>query len=263
MPRPAACSKRTSIQGDRVSLLQNMESSPQRFARFGGALYLVIILFGAFSEGFVIDRLLVSSDPSINAHNIVAAAGLWNLGVAANLIVVICAVPLLWIEYLLLRPVSREWALLSVMFNIVSLSVEAVSKLYLMLVIPTLTNPAYAELATPGQLQVLAAVALRSHHLAFHICLLFFGFTCLVNGYLIARSSYFPKFVGVLLQLAGACYVVAGFTRLVLPAVADLLVPAILLPPLIGESAFCLTLLIRGVNIGQWNRRMAEVRAAG
>jgi hypothetical protein len=246
-----------------VSIVQSIESSPQRYARIGGALYLLIILFGAFSEGFVMDRLVVSADPAVNAHNIIASAGLWNLSVATNLIVVVIAVPLLWIEYLLLRPVSRQWALLSVMFNIVSLAVEAMSKLYLMLVVPLLTNPAYAGLATPGQLQVLAAMALRSHNIAFHIALLFFGFTCMVSGYLIFRSQYLPRFVGVLLQLAGACYVVAAFTRLVLPAVADLLVPAILLPPLIGESAFCLTLLIRGVNLEKWHRRIAELRAAG
>jgi hypothetical protein len=77
-----------------------------------------------------------------------------------------------------------------------------------------------------------------------------------VNGYLILKSSYFPKFIGVLLQLAGFCYLVACFAALFAPALADLLIPAILLPPLIGESAFCLWMLIKGVDIDKWNARM-------
>lgn len=240
--------------------MRTVENSPNFFARVGGVLYLVIIAFGAFAEGGVIDKLIVSGDPAATARGITAAANLWNLGVTANLIMVLCAVPLLWIEYLLLRPVSRQWVLLAVMFNMVALAVEAMSKLYLMLVVPLLTSPAYASLMTPGQLQVLMGVALREHNIAFHITLLFFGFTCLVNGWLIFRSGYLPRFIGVLMQLAGVCYVIAGFTRLVAPAVADVLVPAILLPPFIGEFSYCLWLLIKGVDVAKWDQRLAQQR---
>jgi hypothetical protein len=86
--------------------------------------------------------------------------------------------------------------------------------------------------------------------------LIFFGFTCLVNGYLIFKSGYLPKFVGVLMQIAGWSYLTACFAALFAPAFSDLISPAILLPPLIGESSFCLWLLVKGVNIERWKERV-------
>jgi hypothetical protein len=181
--------------------------------------------------------------------------------VAGDLIVVLCAVPLLWIEYLLLRPVSQSLVLLAVLFNLISLTVEAVSKLFLLLVMPTLGSPDYLMAFEPHQLQILANIALRSHDIAFNIALIFFGLTCLLTGYLIFRSGYLPKFIGILIQLAGVCYLVACFAALFAPRLADLLTPGILLPPLIGESSFCLWLLIKGVDIDKWKGRMLLERA--
>jgi hypothetical protein len=172
------------------------------------------------------------------------------------LIVVLCAVPLLWIEFLLLRPVSKHLVLLAVLFNLVSLAVEAISKLFLLVVMPTLGSADYLKAFDPQQLQILANLALRSHDITFNIALIFFGFTCLVNGYLIFKSGYLPKFVGLLMQLAGLSYLIACFAALLAPAFADLISPAILLPPLIGESSFCLWLLVKGVNIAKWQERI-------
>jgi Domain of unknown function (DUF4386) len=234
---------------------QTIEHFPQRYARIGGALYLAIILLGAFAEGFVANTLVVSGDAATTAQNILAAPGLWRLSVLGDLIVVLCAVPLLWIEYLLLKPVNRHLVLLAVLFNVVSLAVEAVSKLFLLIVMPTLGGTDYLRAFDARQLQILANFALRMHDIGFDIALIFFGFTCLVNGYLIFKSGYLPRLVGVLMQLAGLSYLTACFSALFAPAFADLITPAILLPPLIGESSFCLWLLVKGVNITKWKER--------
>jgi hypothetical protein len=236
---------------------QSVEASPQRYARLGGALYLVIIVLGAFAEGFVTSKLIVPGDAAITAHNILASPVLWHLSVAGDLIVALCAVPLLWIEYLLLRPVSKQLVLLAVFFNLVSLAVEAISKLFLLVVVPTLGNAGYLRGFAPQQLQILANLALKSHGIAFNIALIFFGCTCIVNGYLIFRSGYFPKLIGLLMQLAGVSYLTACFAALFAPAFADLIIPAILLPPLIGESSFCLWLLVKGVNTAKWQERLS------
>src|SRR5271168_1335871 len=234
---------------------RTVESSPQSYARVGGALYLGIIVLGAFAEGFVENKVVVSGDAAMTAANILASPGLWRLGVAADLIVVLLAVPLLWIEYLLLRPVSKQLALLAVLLNLVSLSVESISKLFLLSVMPTLESAEFLKAFDAHQTQILADLSLRSHDVAFNIALIFFGFTCLVNGYMIFRSGYLPKFVGILMQIAGLSYLVACFAALFATSFADLITPAILLPPLIGESSFCLWLLVRGVNVAKWNER--------
>ena len=238
---------------------QSVENSPQPYARVGGVLYLAIILLGAFSEGFVADKLIVSGDAAATAANILASPELWHLSVAADLIVVLLAVPLLWIEYLLLRPVSKQLVLLAVLFNLVSLAVEAVSKLFLFVVMPTLKSSEFLKAFDPSQMQILANLSLRSHDVAFNIALIFFGFTCLVNGNLIFRSGYLPRFVGILMQIAGLSYLVACFAALFAPSFADLITPAILLPPLVGELSFCLWLLVKGVNVAKWKERVSAM----
>jgi hypothetical protein len=235
---------------------QTVEISPQGYARIGGALYLVIIVLGAFAEGFVTNKLVVPGDAATTAHNIMASPVLWRLSVAGDLIVALCAVPLLWIEYVLLRPVSKHLVLLAVLFNLVSLAVETISKLFLLVVVPTLGNADYLKAFEPQQLQILANIALKSHDFAFNIALIFFGCTCLVNGYLIFRSGYLPKLIGILMQLAGLSYLTACSAALFAPTFADLIIPAILVLPLIGESSFCLWLLVKAVNIAKWKERV-------
>ena len=234
---------------------QTMETSPQVYARIGGVLYLFVIAFGLFAEGFVSDRLIVSGDAAATARNIMASPSLWHIGVAANMMVALCAVPLLLIEYVLLKPVSKNLVLLAVFFNLVSLAVEVISKLFLFAVGAALGNADYLTAFDPRQLQALAYLALKSHGVAFNIALIFFGFTCIVNGYLIFRSRYLPRLVGVLMQIAGACYLTACIAALFAPAFLDLISPAILIPSFIGESSFCLWLLIKGIDTQKWLER--------
>jgi hypothetical protein len=237
---------------------RTIQASPLVYARLGGVLYLAIIVFGAFAEGFVIDKLVVAGDAAATARSILASPALWQFGVAVNVLVVLCAVPLLWIEYLLLRPVSKSLVLLAVFLNLVSLAVEAISKVFMLLVVPLLANAEYLQAFGSRQLAMLANVVLKAHGITFNVALLFFGGTCLVNGYLIFKSGYFPKFLGILLQIAGGSYLIACWAALFAPALADLLLPTLLLPPLVGESSLALWLLIKGVDSAKWQERVSR-----
>ena len=229
------------------------DTSPQAYARIGGALYLIIIVLGLFAEGFVSSTLIVSGDAGATAQNIMASPALWRVGVAANLIVPICAVPLLLIEYLLLRPVNRHLVLLAVLFNVVSLAMEGVSKIHLLEVTALLEEgSAYSAAFEPQQLHALVQLALKSHGAAWNLALIFFGFTCVIYGVLIFKSGYLPKAIGVLMQLAGMSYLTACFSAFFAPALADRIIPGILLPAFIGESSLCLWLLVKGVNLQKW-----------
>ena len=230
---------------------------PQTFARLCGLLYLMVIGLGGFAEGVVMNQMIVPGDMAATARHILAPQSLWMAGVIANLLVPVIAVVQLWIEYLLLRPVSRDGVLLAALFNLVSLAVEAVSKLFLIMVVPVLSEGDAHGLAQPQALAQALAVArllLHGHDIAFNIALIFFGCTCLVNGYLIIRSGYLPKFVGLLLQLAGASYLIACFAALFAPALSTMISPAILLPALVGESSLCLWLLTMGVDLRRWRQ---------
>jgi len=232
-----------------------LEMSPQFVARIGGALYLVIIVIGIFGEAFVRSRLVVPGDAAATAANIKAMESLWRFGIAAELSLLICAVALTAVFFVLLRPVSRELALLAVFFNLVSIAVEASSSLYLVEALFPVGNAGYLKAFAPEQLYAMVSLAVSAHSRGFGVSLIFFGCECLVVGYLIWRSGYIPKTVGVLMQIAGFSYLVNSYALILAPAVANRLYPAILLPAFIGEASLCLWLLVKGVNVGKWTQR--------
>ena len=234
-----------------------VETSPQVYARTGGVLYLIIIVLGLFGEAFVRDKLIVSGDATATANNIMASQLLWRIGVAGNLVHLVCAVALTLIFYVLLRPVNKNLALLAAFFNLVSIAVEVLIKLDLFAVLFLLGGADYLKVFEPRQLHALAYLALKSHGYGFGISLVFFGFECLVLGYLIFKSGYFPRILGILMQIAGLCYLTNSFALFLAPTFADMIFPAILVPAFIGESSLCLWLIVKGVNVPKWKERVS------
>lgn len=228
----------------------DIQRRPQPYARLAGALYLAVIVLGGLAEGFVTNALVVPGDGMATIAAIVARPELWQLGLAANLAVPLIAVVQLWIEYLLLRPAGMGLALLFLLLNLASLSVEAVSKMFQLMVLPLATGA--TGTADMAEAHRLASMAMLGHGTAFNIALVFFGAACLVSGTLIWRSGYLPKFVGALMVLAGLSYLIASLAELLAPSIARMLGPGILLPVLIGETSFCLWLLVKGVNVPRW-----------
>jgi hypothetical protein len=230
----------------------SFERSPVRYARIGGWMYLAIIVLGLFGEAFVRGSLVVGGDPAATAANIQGAASLWRLGVAGDLLMHVLDVPLIVILYLLLRPVSPGLALLSAVFNVVQTAVLAANKLTLLAPVFLLEGSANAlpvEVA-----QGLAYVAIKAHGYGFGIGLVFFGFACLVRGYLIMHCDYLPRTLGYLLLAAGACYLVNSFALLLAPDLASALFPLILLPAFVGELSLALWLAFKGVDAGLFQR---------
>jgi len=232
-----------------------VEASPRALARIGGVLYLIIIVIGLYGEAFVREKLVVSGDAEATAANIRSQESLWRLGIAAELFLLICAVVLTVIFYILLRPVSRDLALLATSFNLVSVALEAAYALHLIATLFPLGNAGYLKAFTPEQLNALASLSVRSHGNGFGVALIFFGCFCLIAGYLIFRSGYLPKTVGVLMQIAGLSYLINSFALILSPSVANQMYPAILVPAFIGETSLCLWLLVKGVNVEKWRFR--------
>jgi Domain of unknown function (DUF4386) len=229
-----------------------VERSPQLYARVGGVLYLIIIVIGLFGEAFVRDRLIVAGDAAATAANIISRESLWRFHIADELFLLMCAVALLLIFFVLLRPVSRNLILLAVFFNLVAIIIEAATTMRLLEALFPLGNAGYLKAFTPEQLYALASLSLKSHGYGFGVSLLFFGCFCVIVGYLIFRSGYLPKTIGILMQVAGVCYLTNSFALILSPAVANRLFPAILVPAFIGEVSLCLWLLVKGMNVERW-----------
>src|SRR4051794_40989659 len=204
-------------------------------ARVGGVLYLIIIVLGALGEGVVRGSIVVPGNATATAAKLRSMEWLWRLGVAGEIVVLTCATALALILYVLLRPVSRDLALMAVFFNLVSIAIEGVAAVSLAAALFPMTNAAYVNAFTPEQLNVMAMLSVRSHSAGFGIALIFFGVECVILGFLISRSGYMPKSIGVLMQIAGVCYVINSFAQLLSPPLSSRLFPAILIPSLIAE----------------------------
>jgi hypothetical protein len=220
-------------------------------------LYLIIIIGGIFSEIFVRDKLIVGGDATATANNIIASQLLWRMGIACDLIMHVCDVPLMLIFYILLKPVNKNLALLAVLFTLVQTAVLVAYKLSLLQALFLLGDADYLKALEPHQLHALAYAFIRSDAYGFGFGLLFFGFACLVLGYLISRSGYLPKLIGVLMQIGGLCYITNSLAIILAPKFADMLFPSILIPSFIAELSLCLWLIFKGVNIPKWEKQIS------
>jgi hypothetical protein len=221
-------------------------------------LYLITILVGIFNEAFVKGSIVVWGDAAATAANLRSMESLWRFGIASELFQGICAVVLALIIYVLTRPVSRDLALLAAFFNLIAIAVESACSLQLVEALFPLGSAGYLKAFSPEQLYAMASLSVKSHVYGFGISLLLFGPFFLVTGYLIFKSGYFPKAIGILYLMPGLSYLINGFGLILAPAYADRIFAIIAGPAFVGEASFCLWLLLKGVNIDQWNRRRVQ-----
>ena len=226
------------------------EISPQAWARAGGMLYLFVIAAGVAGELLIRDRLVVAGDANATLANIRSFEFLWRLGIAGNLLHLACSVALAVVLYVLLRPVQRDLALMAVLFNLVAIAVEAVSKVFLMPSLFVLGKATYLQSFSPEQLNALAYLSNRSHTVGFNVSLIFFGCECLVIGYLVFKSRFLPRTLGVLMGIAGAAYLANSFALLLAPALASIV---LLVPAFVAELSLALWLFVKGVDLREWH----------
>jgi hypothetical protein len=238
-----------------------LEESPQALARLGGVLYLIIIALGTMGELYIRGRIVVPGDAAATAANIRAQEGLWRWGIAAEAILLSSAIAVALILLILLRPVSRDLAWLAVFFNLPAIIVEAVGAVFLVGAMLPTGSAAYLQTLPPEHLHAMSSLSLRMHGHAFAITLVFFAFVCLIWGYLIYRSGYLPRVIGVLMMIAGVCYLVNSFVFILAPGLSRVVFPAILMPVFVAETSLALWLLIKGVNLEKWQHRLGQ-RAA-
>jgi hypothetical protein len=223
------------------------EASPRLQARIAGLFYLLIFVVGIWYEFFVRDKLVVMSDAAATAHNILAHPSLYRLGGTAELVVLMCDISVAIIFYELFEPVSRSLSLFAVVFRLVFASIMAVNTLNYLAPLALLKSPGPLAAFQPDQLQALALSSLRSYGTAYEIALVFFGIHCILIGFLIFRSTFLPRILGVLMAFAGL-----GWVAFLWPPFTYYLYPYILLPGLIGEGLLTLWLLVMGVNAQRW-----------
>lgn len=240
---------------------RDLDGSPQKYARVGGILYLFIIVAAMFGEAFVRGGLIVSGDAAATAQRIAASETLFRAGLAGEMLTCVCDVAMAMILYVLLRPVSRNLALLAALWRVTFVAIYGVAKLFEIAALVLLGHDDYLKAFDPRQLQALAYASLRVHSLGYGVSLLFFGFCCVLFGTLIRRSGYLPKALGVLLEIGGLGYVAFSLAQMLAPAfAARALFPWLMLPAFPAELGLALWLLIKGVDVAKWEERESAWR---
>jgi Domain of unknown function (DUF4386) len=229
-------------------------ASPRQLARIAGGLYLVNILAGAFAIG-VVPTVLVVHNMAATAHNIQTHELLYRLSLAAHVVVTATNVPMAVIFYELFKVVNRRLAMLDVLLSLVATAIEAASLLNQFTPLVLLGNSRYTSALPPGQLHALAYLPTDLATTGYSIYTVFYGLDFIVVGYLVFRSTFLPRTIGVLLGIDALTYLFNGFATMLAPGFAAHLLPWIGLPTIIAEGSYCLWLLIAGVNIERWNER--------
>jgi hypothetical protein len=240
---------------------QITEWSPRFKARVAGALYLIGGTLGGFAEVFVRGRLVVNGDSAATATNILTHESFYRIGGVADLISLVCDAAVALLFYDLFKPTSRSLSLLAAFFRLIWVAPMVFNLLNHFAPLVLLAGGRYLTAFKQDQLQDLAYTSLKLHAQGYNIGLVFFGITCLLLGYLIFKSTFLPRVLGVLMAIAGLCYLINSFANFLSPSFAHALFPWILLGAFPGEFGLMLWLIIFGVNAPRWKEQANTARA--
>jgi hypothetical protein len=231
-------------------------------ARTAGAFYLLTTLTGLFAELVVRGNLIVSGDAAATARNILASEALYRLGFVADLVGGTAYVVVTLLLYELLKPVSKTISLLAAVFSFIGVAIGGVFALAHLAPLVLLKGAPFLAPFDAAQLQAMAYLSIKLHSLGYDIALVFFGIYEALLGYLIFRSTFFPRALGVLVAIAGLAFLIGSFTIFLFPAAASAVGNPMLALDGIGELSLMLWLLVMGLDDRKWEEKAHRTSAS-
>jgi hypothetical protein len=208
-------------------------------------------LASSVGQVFIPGMLLVAGDAAATAANILSHELLFKLSFSAALIAVGCHIAWTFLFYELFKPVNQKMSLLAAFVGLVGIATQAFSTIFQYAPLVILQSGASSSAFNTPQLQALAQTFLELRLQAFNTYIAFFGLWCVLTGYLIYRSAFMPRIIGVLEAISGVCWL-----TFLWPPLVDLLFPTFtgtLAAP--GELSLQLWLIFFGVNAQRWTKQ--------
>ncbi len=218
----------------------------RRYARTAGVAMLLSIVFGFLGEMYLPGKIIVSGDAAATAANIRDNPTLFRLSFASYLVEGICDVVLLVFFYILLKPVNRNLALLSAFFGVVSMVTFAVGQSTFFASSLILRDAGGMAAFTSEQREALALLAIRFTAMINALFLCMYGIASMLRGYLIARSGYLPRVLGILFVIGGAGFFLRSILYILAPSLGS---PLLLLPMAVAGIPLMAWLLWRGGSL--------------
>ena len=230
------------------------QTSPRRIGRILALLSLALIITGVFAQGFVSERLIDFSNATTTANNILAHKGLFQFGFTVYLIEMACNVATTALWYVLLRPVNRSMALVAAFIDLGGCVIKTVARVFFIVSLWLLLHTGSPALSgfTSEQVQSISLILLRVNNSGAATAMAFFGFSVTLNGYLMFRSTFLPRWLGVLSMLCGICWLTFLY-----PPLGSRVFTFAAPVGLLSVIVMILWLLIRGVDEDRWRARAA------
>lgn len=228
-------------------------ASIDRTARLAGALYLAVMPFAFFGIMYVPSVLLVPGDPATTARNILASEWLFRSGTVSHLIGQIIFIFQVLALYRLLKPVNKDHAVLMVILVVVSIPIAFLNEVNHLAALRLLSSTDEGVFtSTQLHAQVMLFLDMRQYGIV--VTHVFWGLWLLPLGFLVFRSGFLPRLLGVLLIIGGAAHVIDAGTQLLFPGVPTIIqfTFAFAILAAVGELLFALWLVIKGVNVARW-----------
>jgi hypothetical protein len=233
------------------------KSSINKTARITGVLYLVIALVGGLAFTAATSSLIVAGDATATANNIMASESLFRIGAAGDSVVFLVEIVLVVTLYVLFKPVSKTLSLVAAFSRLAMTVMQGMNLLNKFTVLLLLSGADYLAVFEPDQLHALVMSFLNAHEYGALIWGTFFGLHLLVLGYLLFKSGFFPRILGVLFVFASLGYLVDSFGHFLLPQYTEIY-SWVVWATVPAELSFALWLLIKGVNVEKWEKRALE-----
>ena len=221
--------------------------SPKTLARTTGAFSLLVLVGGVLAQGVIANGLVVSRDAAATASNILAHPRLYALGYTIFLIEMAAQFAMTSLFYVLLRPVDPTAALLSLVFGLVGATIKTVARAFYYAPLLVLGGAGYLTAFDASQLQTLSLVLIKINNQIANMALVFLGIATFFQGYLIVKSTFLPRFLGVIAIVGGL-----GWLSYLYPALGSALFYYLIVFAMLGVVVTSGWLLVRGVDEQRW-----------
>jgi Domain of unknown function (DUF4386) len=223
--------------------------SLRKAALIAGLSIVAMAILAGFAYGFVIMSLVVPNDAVATAKNIRASEMLFRSASFCFLLVLICDILVAWALYIFFEPINKSLSLLTAWLRLVYAGILGTALLNFAIVLALVNGSSYLGVFEPQQVDAQMMLFINGFNGIWSMGLFVFGCYLLVLGYLAFTSGMVPKILGILLSLAGACYLLTNVANLLWPSYPDYKVTVemiLSLPMIVGELGFGLWLLFKG-----------------
>jgi len=234
-------------------MINTKEINPNRTARVAGLLYIVPFVL-SFLAIFLREGLIVPGDATATMNNLMASELTFRLSIVSDLIVQVVFIILVLLLYQLLKPVNKNIAVLMVILFLVSVPIAMLNMLNQFAALMVSSGSEYLNAFSDGQLGSLATLFYEMHEVGIMIAYIFWGLWLFPLGYLVYKSGFIPRIIGILLMISCFGYLIDFTTFFLYP---DFNVTINMYTGW-AELILCLWLLIMGVNVEEWEKRALE-----